>query len=153
MSEPPFDPSAVSPSARVLSMVVTNDRRELARIGERVERFASESRLSSDHAASLNLVLDELVSNVIKYGYDDQAPHEIHVTIEIQGDLMTVSVEDDGKPFNPVEAPLPNLDLPIEERPIGGLGVLLIRSLVDVLDYRRERGRNIVTLKKRVNPA
>lgn len=132
-------------------MVVANDRRELARIGERVERFAGECRLPADHAASLNLVLDELVSNVIKYGYDDQALHEIQVTIEIQGDLLTVSVEDDGKPFNPIEAPLPNLDLPIEERPIGGLGVLLIRSLVDVVDYRRERGRNIVTLKKRVN--
>jgi len=77
MSEPPFDPSPVSPSARVLSMVVANDRRELARIGERVERFASECRLSADHAASLNLVLDELVSNVIKYGYEDQRPHEI----------------------------------------------------------------------------
>ena len=50
-------------------MVVANDRRELARVGERVERFANESRLSSDHAASLNLVLDELVSNDIKYGY------------------------------------------------------------------------------------
>jgi sigma-B regulation protein RsbU (phosphoserine phosphatase) len=131
-------------------MVVANDRRELARIGERVERFASECGLSVDHAASLNLVLDELVSNIIKYGYDDQLPHEIHVTVEIQGDLMTVSVEDDGKPFNPVEAPLPDLDRPIEERPIGGLGVLLIRSIADALEYRRERGRNIVTLKKRV---
>ena len=151
MSEPPFDPSAVSPSARVLSMVVANDRRELARIGERVERFASECRLSADHAASLNLVLDELVSNVIKYGYEDQGPHEIHVTVEVQRDLLTVSVEDDGKPFNPIEAPLPNVDLPIEERPIGGLGMLLIRSIADDLHYRRERGRNIVTLKKRVD--
>jgi anti-sigma regulatory factor (Ser/Thr protein kinase) len=92
-----------------------------------------------------------LVSNVIKYGYEDQGPHEIHVTIEVQRDLLTVSVEDDGKPFNPIQAPLPNVDLPIEERPIGGLGMLLIRSIADDLHYRRDRGRNIVTLKKRVD--
>jgi anti-sigma regulatory factor (Ser/Thr protein kinase) len=129
-------------------MAVRNDRRELARIGESVERFAGECHLTHDDTAQINLVLDELVSNVIKYGYEDAAEHQIDVTVIVDADLITISVEDDGKPFNLLEAPAPNFELSIEERPIGGLGVFLVRSIADAVDYRRDGNRNIVTLKK-----
>jgi len=131
-------------------MVLLNDRRELADIGERVDRFATACGLSSDEAALVNLALDELVTNVIKYGYDDADEHRIHVTVTVDGGLLTLLMDDDGKPFNPLEAPPPNLDLPIEERPIGGLGVFIVRSLADSLDYRREQGHNILTLTKKL---
>ena len=61
---------------------------------------------------------------------------------------MTIVVEDDGKPFNPLDAPPPNLDLPIDERPIGGLGIFLMKSLTSAMDYRREGDRNTLTLTK-----
>jgi anti-sigma regulatory factor (Ser/Thr protein kinase) len=152
MSDAPFDPTAASPAARVLSMVVVNQRRELARIAARVDQFGKECGLAEDDTAHVNLVLDELVSNIIRYGYDDVQEHEIHVTVEIGGDLLTISIEDDGRPFNPIDAPPPNLELSIEERPIGGLGVFLVKSMADTLEYRRERDRNIVTVKKTVLP-
>ena len=141
------------PGSHVLSMALRNDRRELARIGESVERFGSDCHLSPDDIAQINLVLDELVSNVIKYGYDDAREHQIDVTVTVEGDVIAISVEDDGKPFNLLEAPEPDLELSIEERPIGGLGVFLVRSIVDAVDYRRDGNRNIVTLKKKRHPA
>lgn len=152
MSEPPLDPRSPSPADSVLSMVLVNQLHELATIGERVERFGQTQDLSGDETARINLVLDELVSNIIKYGYDDQQEHQILVKIAIDGDLLTISVDDDGKPFNPLEAPAPDLDLAIEERPIGGLGLFLVKSIVDTLEYRRERDHNILTLTKKIDP-
>ena len=133
---------------RVLAMALRNDRRELTRIGERVDAFGHECGLSHDETAQINLVLDEMVSNVIKYGYADAEEHRIDVTVTVDSHSVQISIEDEGKAFNPLEAPVPDLDLSIEERPIGGLGVFLVRSIVDTFDYRREGNRNVVTLRK-----
>ena len=131
-------------------MVLRNDRHELAAIGERVEQFGAACGLSGDDTAAVNLLLDELVSNIIKYGYDDAGEHRIEVVVQVDGGVLTISIDDDGKPFNPLELPPPDLDLPIEDRPVGGLGVYIVRSLADTLDYRRERGHNLFTLTKKV---
>jgi anti-sigma regulatory factor (Ser/Thr protein kinase) len=137
-------------SSGVLSLVVANERREIARLMERVEQQCHEWGLSEDDTVNLNLILDEIVSNVIRHGYDDEAAHEINVVVGLAGDVARIRIEDDGKPFNPLEAPPPDLDLPIEQRPIGGLGIFIARSLADSIDYRRERGRNVLTLTKKV---
>ena len=107
-----------------------------------------EHHLSADDIAAVNLVLDEIVINIIAHGYDDQQEHRIDVSLALEGDLLTIQVEDDGKPFNPLEAPPPNLDLPIDERPIGGLGIHIVRSTVDAIEHRREGRRNILTMQK-----
>jgi anti-sigma regulatory factor (Ser/Thr protein kinase) len=133
-------------------VVVVNQRREIARLGRLVDQFGEECGLSEDATASINLMIDEVVSNVINYGYDDTLEHKIDVNVVLDGDLVTVRIEDDGKPFNPLDAPQPNLDLPIEERPIGGLGVFIVKSTADSLDYRRDGGRNVVTMTKRTLP-
>ena len=137
----------------VLSVVVVNQRREIARLARLVETLQEQCGLSEDDLININLMLDEVVSNVIKYGYDDALEHQIHVEVAVEGDLVTLQIEDDGKPFNPFEAaPHPNLDLPINDRPIGGLGVFIVKTLAESLGYRRENGRNIVTVKKRMCP-
>jgi anti-sigma regulatory factor (Ser/Thr protein kinase) len=132
----------------VLSVVVANDRREIARLNRLVEEFGRAARLDEDDTTDINLLLDEFVSNVIKYGYDDKSEHQIQVTVELDGRHLTIRIQDDGKAFNPLEAPEPDLDLPIEERPIGGLGILIARTLADSLEYRREGGRNVLTMQK-----
>jgi anti-sigma regulatory factor (Ser/Thr protein kinase) len=142
--------SSRSPATRVCAIVATNERAELARIAERVDQFGAACGLSRDEIAQTQLVLDELVSNVIKYGYEDDGRHRIHVTVTVAPTLLTVTVDDDGAPFNPLEAPDPDLDLPIDERPVGGLGLFLVRSMADRLEYRREHGRNIVTFAKQL---
>ena len=98
----------------------------------------------------MNLALDEIISNVIEHGYEDTLEHEIPITVRFEGDLLTIEIEDDGRPFNPVAEPLPDVDLPLEERPIGGLGILILRSMADGHEYRRERGRNILRIEKRI---
>jgi anti-sigma regulatory factor (Ser/Thr protein kinase) len=135
-------------SRRILSLVVMNQRREIPRLARAVDQFAGDCGLSEDDTATVNLLLDELVTNVIKYGFDDGLDHQIFVSVVLDGDNMTVRVEDDGKPFNPLDAPPPKLDLPIEERPIGGLGVHIVKTMADSLEYQRDAGRNIVTMRK-----
>ena len=91
--------------------------------------------------------LDEIVCNVIRHGFDDDKEHEIHVAVDVADGVVTASVTDDGVAFDPREAPLPNLDAPIEERQPGGLGMHLVRSTMDEVDYRREDDRNILTVR------
>jgi anti-sigma regulatory factor (Ser/Thr protein kinase) len=144
----PSGPSRQPP--RVLSVVVVNQRREVARLARLVDQFGEECGLSEDATASINLMLDEVVSNVIKYGFSDALEHEIYVSVVLEDDFVTLEIADDGRPFNPLEAPQPNLDVPIEDRPIGGLGIFIVKSTADALDYCRENGRNIMTMKKRI---
>jgi anti-sigma regulatory factor (Ser/Thr protein kinase) len=134
--------------AHVLSVVVVNNRREIARLLQLVEDFGRAAGLVEDDTTDINLLLDEFVSNVIKYGYDDGLEHQIQVTVKLEGRHLTMRIEDDGKAFNPLEAPEPDLDLPIEERPIGGLGILVARTLADSIKYRRKGGRNVLTIRK-----
>jgi anti-sigma regulatory factor (Ser/Thr protein kinase) len=74
----------------------------------------------------------------------------IDVRLRLDGDVLRAEVSDDGRPFDPFEVPPPNIDAPIEERRIGGLGVYLVREMMDTLEYKREHDRNILRLSKRV---
>ena len=115
-----------------------------------VDRFGTECSLSEDHLVTLNLILDEMVSNVIKYGYDDDQKHQIKVEVVVEPSLMTIEVQDDGKAFNPLEAPLPDFDIPLEQRRIGGLGVYIVKAMCDEVVYKRENERNILTMRKKL---
>ena len=140
------DPAPANP----LTVVLRSHRSEVERLWTIVEGFGEAQQLSADDTASINLVLDEVVINVIKYGYDGADDHAIRVTLERQADTVIVEVEDEAKPFNPLDVPPPNLDLPIEERPIGGLGIFIVRSTMTNVEYRRDNGRNILTMRKTV---
>ena len=95
-----------------------------------------------------NLAIEELVTNCIKYGYEDAGDHIIEVKLQILGNELAITVTDDGRPFNPLELPAPDLNLPLQDRPIGGLGIHLLRRMSDHMDYIRVAGRNRVTLRK-----
>ena len=101
---------------------------------------------AADHFA--NLVIEELVTNCIKYGYDDSAEHIIEIELKLSANEMKLTVTDDGHPFNPLELPEPDTNLPVEDRPIGGLGIHLLRKMSDHIDYVRDDGKNRLTLRK-----
>lgn len=135
-----------------LSLVVKNDLAEIPRLAEIIAEFCGRHGLSADVEFDLNLALDEIIVNVIRHGYQDQGPHEIGVSFALDGGELTVSVEDDGVPFNPLEAPPPNLNVPFEERQPGGLGIHLVKNLMDELQYQRRGDRNVLTMKKNLWP-
>ena len=151
MSSDQADPLVPARSSRrVLSVVLINQLREIARLADLIEEFGQKCGLSEDDATNISLMLDEVVSNVIKYAFDDVREHHIHVEVACGSDVVTIQIEDEGKPFNPLDAPAPNLDLPIEERPIGGLGIFITKALADSLEYRREGTHNVLTMRKRM---
>jgi anti-sigma regulatory factor (Ser/Thr protein kinase) len=95
-----------------------------------------------------NLAIEELVTNCIKYGYADTAEHVIDIELDVVDGQLVLRVIDDGEPFNPLEAPAPDTSLPPEDRPIGGLGLHLLRTMSDNMTYERRDGRNRLTLMK-----
>jgi anti-sigma regulatory factor (Ser/Thr protein kinase) len=130
------------------SITIANRRVEIEKAAELIETFGASHGLSPEVIFKLNLALDEVVTNVIAYAYGDQADHQIEITVALDGEVISIRVEDDGEAFNPLDAPVPNLKLGIDDRPIGGLGVHIVRSVMDALEYHREGGRNIFIMRK-----
>ena len=132
---------------------LANDLDGLVGLAERVERFGVEQGLAENVVNALNVVLDEAVSNAINHGYDAGVRGEIAVRLRRSADRVEVEVEDDGRPFDPLQVPPPDLGLPLERRPIGGLGIHLIRNLMDEVSYARQAGRNVLKMAKRLAKA
>lgn len=97
---------------------------------------------------TLRLVLEELVVNVVNYAYGEGGDGPLDITVENRDDAIVITLTDQGVPFNPLEQEAPDTDLPPEERPIGGLGIFLVREMMDNVTYRYEAGHNILTVGK-----
>jgi sigma-B regulation protein RsbU (phosphoserine phosphatase) len=134
---------------RTVSVRLRNDLSEVQRLSQIVTDFAAQHHLAPELVFRVNLVLEEIVTNVISYGYDDSLEHEISVRLSWQDPRIELEVEDDGRPFNPLEAPEPEVERPLIERPVGGWGIHLIRRMMDDLEYRREGDKNCLLLRTR----
>ena len=133
-----------------ISVTLKNDVAEIERLSQIVETFGQSQQLPEEFLYAVNLALDEILTNVISYGYADAGEHEITVRLRFHGGELMAEVADDARPFNPLEAPAADVDSPLAERPVGGLGIHLARTLMDAVEYRREEGKNILILKKRI---
>lgn len=132
-----------------LNLNVLPNLDELGRIAAEVEAMGKREDWSPNLVFRANLVLEELLVNIIKYGQSDGIKG-FDITLTSEPDRLTIEVVDEGKPFDPVkDAPPPVLTGSLEDRPVGGLGLHLVRSLVDELSYKRERGKNHVALVAR----
>ena len=100
----------------------------------------------------LRLSIEETVENVVQYAYKDGIGWmEVGTDLDKNGLMLTITLKDAGKPFNPLEKPDPDINLPLEEREIGGLGIYLCKQLMDEVSYRYEDGCNILTMKKGIS--
>jgi anti-sigma regulatory factor (Ser/Thr protein kinase) len=115
------------------------------------EAWLVEQQVSFEAMYLVSLAIEELVTNCIKYGYKDSNSHTIDFLLRVDGETLRLEVIDDGNPFNPLEAPRPDLSLPPEQRPIGGLGLHLLRELADEMRYERRDGTNRLSLTKRMS--
>jgi len=129
-------------------MTITNQLQQIDNVKSSFNDFAEENSISTSIRRKLNLVFDELLNNVISYAYKDQTSHEIFIFIELAGRRMQVSVIDDGIPFNPFAVDSPDTTLGLDDRKVGGLGIHLVRKLMDKTNYQRRVDQNIVTLVK-----
>lgn len=129
---------------------LTNDLSEIGRLAEELERFCESKGLPLKTGLELNLVLEELVTNIISYAYSDNTAHQIKVILGYEDNRVTVTIEDEGVGFNPLEAPEPDKSDNLDDLEPGGLGIHLALKLTDEAQYSRQGGRNILTLIKLV---
>ena len=137
-------------STPALTLTLKNDLSELARIAEEIEAHGESRGWPAKWIMNLNISLDELITNIISYGYQDSGEHEIRVTLTERSGSLVVVLEDDGMAFEPfTTVPEPDLDADVEERRIGGLGVYFVKTLMDEATYERLDDRNRITLIQR----
>ena len=122
---------------------------EIPRLIEWVEARCAAAGVAGDIAMKLALALEEAVANVIRHGLPGSpSPHRIAVRLEIGSAMVAAEIIDNGRPFDPTGAPPPDLSLPLEERQPGGLGIYLMRELMDGVEYRRSGNSNILRVRK-----
>ncbi len=133
-----------------ISIRIGADLNEVTRLNRLVRKFGELHEVPSQPLHDVNLALDELVTNAVRYGFADASGRELAVHLETyDGDLLA-SVTDDGREFNPLEQTPPDLDAGLNARPLGGLGIHLARSLMDHINYARLGGKNVMTVRKHV---
>lgn len=131
-------------------IILENRISELEGLTAFIRSYGEACRLSSETVFNLQLALEECVSNVIMYAYPPDERHTIRVTGELQDPDLVFTIEDTGIPFDPTQVSEADTSLSAEDRPIGGLGIFLVRQLMDSMTYRREADKNLLTLRKRV---
>lgn len=130
-----------------LTLTIKNDIHELGPLSEQIQVFLEPLELPPRAAYVVDLALEEMVTNIIKYGYDDEDVHDIGVRVEVLEREILITLEDDGHEFDPLQAPEPEKPDSIHERKIGGLGIHLVRNMAAGMTYRREDGRNILQVR------
>ena len=130
---------------------ISNDLSEIENLANAVEGFGITHGIAAKDIFAINLSLEELITNTISYGYRDEDEHRIQVQVVLGGDEVQIELQDDGLAFNPLELPSPDTNKSIEERKIGGLGVHLVRTMMDQIVYERRGNNNILHLTKRLH--
>lgn len=135
--------------AETVSISVKNNLSELKKVNHILEVFVKSNNLSSQVLFALNLSIEEILTNVITYGFEDSSEHFILLRLEKGDGLINIKIEDDGKPFNPLDYDDPDPDKPLEDREMGGLGIFLVKNYMDDLQYQREENKNLISMTKR----
>ena len=133
-----------------ITIRIANAPDELVRVSALADRFAADCRLSPDVAADLHVALDEVLTNIIKYGYTDERVHEISIKLVVEDGVLVAEIDDDGVSFDPLTLPEPDVAAPLRERQVGGVGIHFVRKLMHEVSYRRVAGHNRLVFKKRL---
>jgi anti-sigma regulatory factor (Ser/Thr protein kinase) len=134
------------------SLTLPNEVEQLSQLAPFVWSFAEEAHLGEQSTMQLDLALDEAVTNVVLYAYPKGVKGDVTVDAKREGDTLEVVLTDSGTPFDPTIQDEPDVTLSADERPIGGLGIFLIRQMMDEISYHRENGKNILVLRKSLAP-
>ena len=132
------------------SIILANDISEISRLNRFVEEIRDDFSLSPEVAFNLNLVLEEAVVNIINYAYPKEEHERIYLSAKLNEGSIVLVLTDTGKEFDLTMAPDVDITLSADEREIGGLGIFLIRQIMNEVKYERIEGNNVLTLEKRL---
>ena len=133
-----------------LNITFRNDISEISRLAGFIDEVAEKFSLPMDLVFSLNLVLEEAVTNVIMYAYPKEEHEFIYLSADIKDGSLVFVLTDSGKEFDPTLIPDADISLSAEERQIGGLGIFLIRQIMNEVKYERIDNKNVLTLEKKL---
>lgn len=136
-----------------MEIILKNRPEEKRKLLAALEDFARAHQLPPAVSRAADLALEEHLTNVMEYAYEDRREHEIRVRLEVDGAQLVVEVEDDGRAFDPTQAPEVDTSLPLDQRPLGGLGIHFIRHCMDEVRYQRRATRNVLRMLKRLPAA
>ncbi|MDC0325638.1 SpoIIE family protein phosphatase [bacterium] len=143
-----FQSQPILDSAKVFSLTIPNELDQIDLVNDQFGDFCENNGVEMGGVMKLNMVFDELINNIISYGFKDEGPHEIDITAELLGQRLTITISDGGIPFNPFFRIDPDTKSSLEEREIGGLGIHLVKKVMDDVSYKRRVDKNVVTLIK-----
>ncbi|MCG6980557.1 MAG: ATP-binding protein [Deltaproteobacteria bacterium] len=132
--------------ANTLAISFANDLRELTHVLQLVNVFLEPRELQSKLVYAVNLILEEILMNIIRHGYDDEDSHEIEVQIELEEEEVALTVIDDGREFNPLTIPGPDPSKSAMDRLEEGLGLQFVRHMRNAMEYRREGDKNMLRI-------
>ena len=118
-----------------------------------ITNFLEDHGVEGQAVYRINLAMEELITNTIKFGYADYDSHNIDIALEVGDEDVIATIQDDGREFDPIAQKEVDLNIPLEDRRIGGLGIHLLKKLLDSIEYRREGHRNIISIRTRRIPA
>ena len=136
--------------APLLSVRVKRNLFEVSRVNGCLETFWEQQRLPDDGRMEVLLCVEEVLSNVIRHGFPGEDEDEVWVRADLAAGEIQIQIEDNGEAFDPLSYPPPRLDVPLQERRIGGLGIHLVRKLMDRIRYERSAGRNCFSMAKKI---
>ena len=139
--------------AERVSLELRNSLSELDSLCQKLQQFAEGLCLSNKALFQICLAIEEIFSNIITYGYTDDAVHWIKIAISYEQGIFAIRLEDDGIPFNPLSAEEPDCECPVEERKVGNLGIHLCKKVMDEMFYERCGNKNVLTLRKNIEVA
>ena len=132
-------------SEALTRIAIPSAHSEIAPALDTLERHLERAETSRELCLELRLVAEEILTNLVKYSGTDQ----LELRLRLEPESVTLEFRDRGSAFNPLESARPDLDLPLDERPLGGLGIHLVRTLADDIDYHRENDENVLRFIKR----
>jgi serine/threonine-protein kinase RsbW len=130
--------------------IIENNIGELSELAEKIKELAGKWKLTPALTKNINLVLEEALSNIIYYAFNDNREHEIKISLFVKDNCLTIKITDDGIFFDPTARQQPDMSLLAEERPVGGLGIFLISKIMDTVYYSRQKNLNTLTLTKKL---
>ena len=132
------------------SIILANDISELSKLVAFIDEVGEAFALTPDVVFNLNLVLEEAVVNVINYAYPKEEHQYIYLSAHLHEESIVLVLTDTGKEFDPTLAPEADITLSVDDREIGGLGIFLIRQIMNEVRYERIEGKNVLTLEKKL---